>query len=918
MNEIPTTWYQLSAEDVLSKLESRNCGLTFDEAKQRLEEHGPNELAEGEGTSWIKIVIAQVKNPLILVLVVAAIISLLAGEEVDAIVIVGVIALNTLIGFVQEYQAEKSLEALQEQAAPEAEVVRCSIDDGTEESIDLRLPSRDVVPGDIVLLSAGDRVPADARLIEEANLEIDESMLTGESTSVSKMTEPMHEELAVAERRNLVFAASLVSQGRGRAVVYATGQDTEIGKIATLIQETAAVESPLQRQIGSLSRYMGLLALLVALVTVVLGLIRDFELTEIFLFALAAAVSSIPEGLPAVMTITLAVGVNRMAKRNAIIRRLQAVDTLGAATVICTDKTGTLTTNQMTVQQYSLDRRRISVTGVGFEPEGRFQIDGDDIVLAEDEELRLALKIGALCNDSRLNRRDEEGKRIWEIRGDPTEGALVVAAAKARQHRENLQDSFPRIDEVPFSSKTKYMATFHELPEGDDEIRVLVKGAPEQVITLSSDLRQNGEIGTLDEAEDQAWNDSAQEMAAQGLRVLALAYRDIAREEIPEIKRQLADGERVMILHALVGMIDPARPEVPEAIDRARRARIRVIMATGDHKLTGEAIAREIGILTEGGQVLTGGEVEDMSDEELDAAVLDTPVFARVSPEHKHRMVEALRRHGEVVAMTGDGVNDAPALKAAEIGIAMGITGTDVTKETAEMVLTDDNFASIVNAVEEGRVVFENIRKVVKLLIATNFGEILTILTSIILLPPGRLIFLPVQILWVNLVTDGVLDITLALEPKEGDVMDREPRRRNARIVNPEILRNTVFVAIFMAIGTLSIFFWAYNNASITFARTMAFTTLAMFQVFNALNCRSRDKSVFQLGFFTNPYLIVAMAVSILLQIGVTLIPFMQTALETTPLRLSNWGVIFLVASTVFIADELRKLIARQRDEHGN
>jgi P-type Ca2+ transporter type 2C len=914
MSERSTTWYQLTGEEVLAKLETRNCGLTFDEAKRRLEEHGPNELKKGEGTSWIDIVIAQVKNPLILVLVVAALISLLAGEEVDAIVIVGVIALNTLIGFVQEYQAEKSLEALQKQAAPEAEVVRCSIEEGTEESIDLTLPSREVVPGDIILLSAGDRVPADARLIEEANLEIDESMLTGESTSVSKVTEPMDVEVAVAERRNLVYAASLVSQGRGRAVVFATGQDTEIGKIATLIQETAAVESPLQRQIGSLSRYMGLLALLVAVVTVVLGLVRDFELTEIFLFALAAAVSSIPEGLPAVMTITLAVGVNRMAKRNAIIRRLQAVDTLGAATVICTDKTGTLTTNQMTVQQYSLEHRRVRVTGVGFEPKGRFRMGEEEIDVTEDDGLRLALQIGALCNDSRLNRRDEEGKQVWEIRGDPTEGALIVAAAKAHQHRENLQQSFPRIDEIPFSSKTKFMATFHELPE-DDNIRVFVKGAPEQVISLSSELRRNGETDALGETEDQAWNDSAQEMAAQGLRVLGLAYRDIGKEEIPELKRRLGGGERVMILHALAGMIDPARPEVPEAIDRAKRARIRVIMATGDHKLTGEAIAREIGILSDGGRVLTGAEVEEMTGEELDAAVMETPVFARVSPEHKHRMVEALRRNGEVVAMTGDGVNDAPALKAAEIGIAMGITGTDVTKETAEMVLTDDNFASIVNAVEEGRVVFENIRKVVKLLIATNFGEILTILTSIILLPPGELIFLPVQILWVNLVTDGVLDITLALEPKEGDVMDREPRRRNARIVNPEILRNTVFVALFMAVGTLSIFFWAYDNASLVFARTMAFTTLAMFQVFNALNCRSRDKSVFQLGFFTNPYLIGAMVVSVLLQIGVTLIPFMQAALDTTPLSLPNWIMIFLVASTVFIADELRKLAARRRSD---
>ena len=912
MNESETRWYQLTEEDAFSRLDSEPGGLTFSEAEKRLEEHGPNEIEKGEETTWIEVLVAQIKNPLILVLFVAAGISLLAGEAVDAIVIVAVIVVNTLIGFVQEYRAEKSLEALQEQAAPEAEVVRCSVEDGTEESIDVSIPSREVVPGDIIILSTGDKVPADARLLQVSSLEVDESMLTGESTPVQKVIEPMEEEAPVAEQQNLVFGGSTITQGHGRALVFATGSDTEMGKIATMIQETEDVESPLQRQVRDLSRKMGFLALGVAIVTVLLGLIRGFEVAEIFLFALAAAVSSVPAGLPAVMTITLAVGVNRMAKRNAIIRRLQAVDTLGAATTICTDKTGTLTSNQMTVQQISFDHRSVRITGVGFEPEGRFEIDEEEVDPGEDEELHLALQIGALCNDSRLNRHDEEGQHVWEIRGDPTEGALVVAAAKAHQHKENLEREFPRTDEIPFSSKTKFMATFHDLPDDGNSIRVLVKGAPETVLGLSAQRRRNGEVDSLSESQEQELGDAAQEMASQGLRVLGLAYLDIAKEDVEETRRRLEDGEKIMTFHALAGMIDPARPEVPEAIERAKGAGMRVIMATGDHRLTAEAIADEIDILTEDGQVLTGEDVEHLDDEELERQVNEVDVFARVSPEHKHRMVEALRRSGEVVAMTGDGVNDAPALKAAEIGIAMGITGTDVTKETAEMVLTDDNFASIVNAVEEGRVVFQNIRKVVKLLIATNFGEILTFLTSIVLLPAGELIFLPVQILWVNLVTDGLLDVTLAMEPKEEDVMEHKPRDPEARIINLEIARNTLFVALFMAIGTLGIFFWGFNDGEIAFARTMAFTTLAMFQVFNALNCRSLDKSLFQLGLFTNPYLIGAIVVSVLLQIGVTLIPFMQTAMQTVPLSPANWLTIVLIASTVFIADELRKLVQRR------
>ncbi len=901
-------WYQTGIDEALETLDSTHCGLTFDEAERRLEEHGPNEIEEGERTGWVEILLAQLKNPLVLILIAAAIISLLAEETLDALVIGGVILLNTMIGFVQEYRAEKSLEALREQAAPEAEVVRCSVEEGERESIDVSIPAREVVPGDVVLLAAGEKVPADGRLLHVANLEVDESMLTGESFPVAKTVEELEGELSVGDRRNLVFGGTIVTQGRGRAVVFATGSETEIGQIATMIQETEDVESPLQRQVRDLSRKLGFLALGVALATVAIGLLRGIPLPEIFLFALASAVSSIPEGLPAVLTITLAVGVNRMARRNAIIRRLQAVDTLGAATVISSDKTGTLTTNQMTVQQFNLDHRQVHVTGVGFEPEGRFEAGGETLEPTEDEELLLALRIGALCNDARLIRHEEAGEERWEIRGDPTEGALVVAAAKAHQLKENLMREFPRIEEIPFSSEIKYMATFHELP-GDEQVRVYVKGAPEQVLELSAQVREAGEISSLSGERETKLNEKAQQMAGRGLRVLGLAYQEISRDEVADFKGRLQSGEQTMIFTALAGMIDPPRTEVPEAVDRCKQAGIRVMMATGDHKLTAQAIAREVGILGEDGRVLTGTDVEHLSDDELDEEIEQVPVFARVSPEHKHRMVESLQRHGHVVTMTGDGVNDAPALKAAEIGVAMGITGTDVTKETAEMVLTDDNFASIVNAVEEGRVVFQNVRKVVKFLLTTNVGEDLALLAALAFLPDHPLLFTPVQILWVNLVTDGLLDVTLALEPQEGDVMNEPPREREAQIINREILHNTLFVALFMAIGTLAVFITADANRGVTHARTMAFTTMAMFQVFNALNCRSRDKSVFRLGLFSNPYLLGAMALSILLQIGSTLLPFMQRALGTEPLALAEWGIVVFVSSTVFIADEIRKRV---------
>jgi len=901
-------WHALRTDEVFDTLDSAPSGLSQQEVEDRLAEHGPNDIETGRGVSTLEILWAQLRNPLLAVLVAAAVISIVAGEEVDAIVVAAVIVVNTAIGFAQEYQAEEALEKLRSQAAPEAEVLRDCPEEGG--CLEMRVDATRLVPGDVLLLDAGTKVPADARIYEVRNLEIDESMLTGESTAVRKTTDLLPEDQPVAERSNLAYRGTLVIQGRGRAVVFATGAQTEMGKIAALIRGTERVESPLQRQARNLGQKLAVLALGVALLTLVLGFARGLPFSELFLFALASAVSSIPEGLPAVMTIALAVGVNRMARRNAIIRRLQAVDTLGAATVVCTDKTGTLTTNQMTVQEIVLGDVRVNVTGAGFEPHGRFEIDDDPVDPRLYEDLRAALWIGALCNNARLVQHYHDSSYIWEVRGDPTEGALVVAAAKGGYPREQLTAHFGRVDEIPFSSQSKYMATFHRMPQGD--VWALVKGAPEVILKMCSRQCERGRkraLGTEDREEIQEINSA---MARRALRVLGLGYHTISPDEVESFKARLQGGASEMTFAGLVGMIDPPRLEVPDAVQRCRNAGIRVIMATGDHRLTGEAIAREVGILDDTGQVLTGSDLEQLSDEALDEEVESTAVFARVTPEHKYRIVESLRRRGHIVAMTGDGVNDAPALQAAEIGVAMGITGTDVTKETAEMVLTDDNFASIVNAVEEGRGVFQNVRKVVKFLLATNIGEDLTLLSALAFLPGAGLIITPVQILWVNLVTDGLLDITIALEPNEGGVMDEPPRRPGTRIVDGEILRNIVYVALFMTVGTLGAFVYLNGNGEPLRAQTVAFTTLAMFQVFNALNCRSRYKSVFQLGFFTNKYLVGAMGLSVLLQVAANRIPFMEAALGTVPLSLRDWAAIILISSSIFVADETRKAFARR------
>ena len=905
-------WHSININEIFEELGTSPRGLTEEEAKKRVSKYGHNQIEEEEPINKLAILLEQIKNPIVYIIIITALITLIFQKYTDTIVIGIVILFNTTIGFIQEYKAESSLQALKLMVSPECDVIRDCPKDGM--CVEMRIKATEVVPGDILILDGGDKVPADARIFESMNLEIDESMLTGESVSVRKDTKKHNEEALIADRTNMVYAGTVVTYGRAKAVVVETGMSTEIGKIAEMIKSTGKEKTPLQLKLVSLVKILGFLALFSSLITFLIGFIQGIELFDMFFFAVASAVSAIPEGLPVVMTITLAIGVNRMAKKKAVIRKLNAVDTLGAATVICTDKTGTLTTNQMTARKIFVDNQLIDVTGIAFNLDGQFEIDGKELENNKVQTLDSLLHNAVLCNDARLrSHKLEEDERKWEVYGDPTEGALLILAAKKGIHKEELSENYTRVDEIPFSSKSKYMVTFHE--NSSEKVRVYIKGAPEVVLDLCSNKVVQDQITKLTPEDIEDVNVINQDMAANALRTLAFASQTIESHQIDNFKEEIENGGKLMNFLGLIGMIDPPRPEVPKALKLCKQAGIKVIMATGDHKITAEAIGREIGLFQEGSDVLTGKDLENLSDDELDEKIDHIVIFARVSPEDKYRIVSSLKRKNHVVCMTGDGVNDAPALKLADVGVAMGITGTDVAKEASEMVLMDDDFSTIVNAVEEGRVIFQNIRKVVKYLVCTNIGEDITIMISLLLLPLlfGELflIFTPVQILWVNLVTDGILDVTLAMEGKESDVMAYPPRDPEEPIFNREIFLNIIFVGTIMMIGTFCIFVHGLVEYDLIKARSLAFTTMAMYQVFNSLNCRSRTKSVFELGFFSNKYLFVAISASVILQISAIYMPLFNIILGTTPFSIDKWLLIVSVASTVFIGDELRKLIRK-------
>jgi len=880
-------WHTLSSEEALHTLSSRRSGLTQAEAKERLLQYGPNKLEGKKKTPPVLVFLRQFLSPLIYVLLLAAVISIVVEHFIDAGVILGVLLLNALVGFIQETRAEKAMEALKRMAAPRANVRR----NGQVRQI----PAREIVPGDILLLETGDRVPADARLIEVSNLKVNEATLTGESMPVDKHSDTLDGAAPVAERKNLVYMGTVVTYGRAMALVTRTGMLTEIGKIATAIQEVVPEKTPLQKSISKLSRYILILFLGICALLVVVGVLKGMTWLEIFLVAVAAAVSAIPEGLPAVVTVVLAVGMRIMANRNAIIRKLTAVETLGSATVICSDKTGTLTLNEMTARRLYVASQWIEVTGEGYEPQGEFRREGQTLNPQNEPPLASLLRIGALCNDALLTREDG-GCSIF---GDPTEGALLVAAAKAGMNKEKLERTLPRLDEIPFQSEKQYMATLH--PQDGGRV-IYVKGAAERLLALSKHLLNGNGVTSLEEADVKAIMQANVAMAKEAMRVIAIAYADLP-SELEELKDEDIRGSLVFV--GLVGMADPPREEAKEAVRLCKQAGIKVIMITGDHKTTAESVARQLNLPP--GKAITSAELKEMSDEELSGQVEDISVFARIEPLQKLRIVNALKGCGHVVAMTGDGVNDAPALKAASIGIAMGITGTDVAQEAGDMVLADDNFASIVAAVDEGRAIFNRLRNVVFFLLSTNLGELLALTLTILFV--GKAPLLAVQIIWVNLATDTAAAIPLGLEPKVGDELKQPPRHPEVGLIFSGLLLRVGFMALLMGVGIFLIFSWALPRVGLEEARTLAFCSLVTFEWFRAFNARSDEYTVFRLGVFRNRWLVISISVAIMLQLAVVYVPFLQTAFSTVPLGIEQWGIALLAGGSLFVIDEIRKTL---------
>ena len=881
-------WHNLTHDEAFKMLNSRRSGLSKAETSERLIQYGPNKLKGKKKTPPILVLLRQFINPLIYVLLIAVIISFIVKHFIDAWVILGVLLLNAVIGFIQETRAEAAMEALIKMAAPRARVRR----DGKIES----LPAREIVPGDILLLETGDKVPADARLIEVSNLKMNESTLTGESVAVDKHTKALTGEVPVAERKNLVYMGTIVTYGRATALVVTTGMSTEMGKIATGLQEVKPEKTPIQKSISKLSRYIVLLFLGVIGILIAVGLIRGLDWLEIFLLAVAAAVSAIPEGLPAVVTVVLAMGMRRMARHNAIIRKLVAVETLGSATVICSDKTGTLTLNEMTVRRIYVNGQSMEVTGEGYRPEGEFRWNGQAINPQSDELLRLHLRIGALCNDALLTSEDD----CCSIYGDPTEGALVVVAAKAGMGKEKLEKNFPRLDEIPFQSEKQYMVTLH--PRDDGGRVAYVKGAAEKLLSLSKYLLKGNGVIPLEKADTEDIMQASTSMAKEAMRVMATAYVELPTE-LEDLKDEDIRGNLVFV--GLAGMADPPREEAKEAVRLCKQAGIKVIMITGDYKVTAESVAHQLDLPS--GKAITGGELQRLGDEELSQQIEDISVFARIEPLHKLRIVNALKSRGHVVAMTGDGVNDAPALKAANIGIAMGITGTDVAKEASDMILADDNFASVVTAVDEGRAIFNRLRNVIFLLLSTNLGELLALILCVLLI--GKAPLLAVQIIWVNLVTDTTSAIPLGLEPKFGDELKQPPRHPKAGLIFPGLLLRIGFLATLMGIGVYIVFSWAQTRMGLEEARTVAFCSMVAFEWFRAFNARSDERTVFKLGIFRNRWLVAAIFVAVMLQLAVVYLPSLQIAFGTVPLGIDKWAIVISAGAALFIIEETRKAL---------
>ncbi len=918
MNSAP---YQKTAEAVLAGLGSDPArGLTSTEAAARLRQFGPNALAaEPSPPAWRRFV-AQFQNPLVALLLVAAAISsgvwLLERDSelpFETLTILVIVLANAVLGFIQEARAEQAVAALRRMTAATATVLR----DGQRQ----RILASQVVPGDILLIEEGDAIAADGRVIEAIGLQVSEAALTGESLPVSKCVEPLGEAAGLGDRRNMVFAGTVVTYGRGRAVVTATGMHTEVGRIAGLLQRTEDEATPLQAEIARVGRTLGAVVIAIAALIVVTVLLTSPAITsrvvvDALVIGVSLAVAAVPEGLAAILTIVLALGMQRMARRNVIVRRLAAVETLGSANVICTDKTGTLTRNEMTARCLITASGQVTLTGSGYAPHGEV-LAADGRPLATDSPLHaevvLALRAAALANNSALQ---VHGDR-WSIQGDPTEGALRVAAAKLSLSLEALEHEMPRLGELPFSAERKRMSTLHVDPHHADQMLVFAKGAPDVLLALCCAEQVGADVHPLSEARRRQILATVDGLADQALRTIGVAYRRMPRQ--PSLPAEAIEHNLTFL--GVFGLLDPPRPEAKAAVARAMQAGIRVIMITGDHPRTAAAIAAELDIAPPGARVVTGAALESLDDSTLARLVRDVSVYARVSPEHKLRLVQAFRQHGDVVAMTGDGVNDAPALKQADIGIAMGITGTDVAKEAADMILTDDNFASIVAAVEEGRAIFSNIRKFLRYLLSSNIGEVLTMFLGLLfassLMGMPALPLLAVQILWINLVTDSGPALALGVDPPAPHLMRRPPRPRGQGVIDRAMWAGLLLVGITMATGTLLMFDYGLpggliaGSGDVTYARTLAFTTLVLFQLFNVFSARS-DREGAWTALFSNRWLWAAVLLSLAMQVAVVYLPALQRAFQTTPLAAGDWLACALVASSVVWVREGSKALMRR------
>jgi Ca2+-transporting ATPase len=893
-------WHNLSSDETLQRLSSRRSGLTEGEAKEQLARFGPNELKSAKKVSLWMLFLEQFKSLLIIILLFAVVLSAVIGEPIDAIIIGVIILFACGLGFIQEYRAEKAMEALKKMAAPTASVIR----DGNEQEI----PARDLVPGDLVVIRTGDRIPADARLIEAVNLKINEAPLTGESVPIEKVTATLPDEVNIGDKRNMVFMGTAAVYGRGTAVTTATGMTTEFGKIAGMLQDVKTERTPLQINLDKMGKRIAIVGLSLCFILAVLGVLRGHEVLEMFVWGIALAVAAVPEALPAVVVISLALGVRRMAKRHALIRRLPAVETLGCTTVICSDKTGTMTQDQMTVKRIYCGGDFFDVGGTGYNPKGDFTRAGQTFDMRKDENLIKLLRIGSLCNDARLVQANES----WSIKGDPTEGALIVAATKAGivAEKENLQ--YPRVREIPFSSETKMMTTIHQTPTGEVGYS---KGAPEIILDKCGYIDRDGQQKTLTIVEQENILEVAQNMASEGMRILGLAY-------IPVNGSLAGRTDKEHIFSGLVGMIDPPRPEVKAAIKSCDDAGIKTVMITGDHKLTAVAVAKELGLLKQG-KVISGADLDNLSEEQFEKIADQVDVYARVSPAHKLRVVTALGKRGHVVAVTGDGVNDAPALKKADIGIAMGITGTDVSKEAAGMVLTNDNFASIVAAVEEGRGIYDNIKKYLMFLLSSNIGEILLMAGAILLgpvigLPYGAIPLIAIQILWVNLATDGLPAIALSIDPPAPDIMKQKPRLKGQGIFTKQVLVLMAIGGLWSCLVNIGIFKWALDSGrGMLEAQALCFLTLIVIQFFKAYNFRSDKHSIFKIGFFKNKWLNLAIVWEAILLVVIVYTPFLQESFHTFSLSVIDWIIVILTAGTVFPVLELAKFFIRRQENKG-